>query len=159
MYKTEESLVNEFVRRLRAKTSPWGHVEVCREFDYSRGRVDILAVSGSHRIVAFEAKLVKWRQALQQAYRNTCFAHSSYVLLPPKTAFRAQKCSADFVIRNVGLCYMTGGKITVILRPENRAPIEPWLSKAALSAVKGRSGSAGNRPRTRRSQVLREAQS
>ena len=37
-------------------------------------------------LMAFEAKLKDWRYGLDQAYRNTCFAHKSYVVVPEATA-------------------------------------------------------------------------
>src|SRR2546427_5324293 len=39
--------------------------------------------------ISFEAKLKDWRYALDQAYRNTCFAHKSYVVVPEATALTA----------------------------------------------------------------------
>jgi hypothetical protein len=45
------------------------------EFDYSRGRTDVVALRDGEHVIAFEAKLKDWRTALHQAYRNTCFAH------------------------------------------------------------------------------------
>jgi hypothetical protein len=137
MYKTERHLIQQFVRRLRDVRCPWGTVKVSREFDYDRGRADLVAVAeeGSH-LIAFEAKLEKWRHALQQAYRNTCFAHSSYVILPRCTALRAQRYAGEFARRNVGLCYIDGDTINIVLLPKKNVPIEPWLLDAALAAAK-----------------------
>jgi hypothetical protein len=52
---TEQQLVNRFVRSLRKKQSPWGIVKVSLEFDYQRGRPDILAVTEDGHLIAFEA--------------------------------------------------------------------------------------------------------
>jgi hypothetical protein len=91
MHKTERNLVRQFVRGLRDVSCPWGKVGVSSEFDYSRGRADlVVAAEDGNHLIAFEAKLQKWRDALQQAYRNLCFADSSYVILPRRTAMRAQ---------------------------------------------------------------------
>jgi hypothetical protein len=136
MYKAESSLVREFVRQLRTTRSPWGIVQVTREFSYQRGCTDVVAVTAKEQqVVAFEAKLLRWRNALQQAYRNTCFAHSSFVVLPQETAGVASKFRAEFEKRNVGLCYLEGEKIVVVYRPQVQAPIEPWLSEAATAAA------------------------
>ena len=157
MYKTERSLVRQFVRQLRTASCPWGPVEVSREFDYRRGRADVVvaAEDGEH-LIAFEAKLEKWRDALHQAYRNTCFAHSSYVILPRRVALRAQRYSADFSYRNVGLCYIDSGRIAIVLTPEKKAPLEPGLMYEALAAANSRSDSAHGRARTRSAQNLRQ---
>lgn len=137
MYKAESSLVRELVRQLRTARSPWGNVGVTREFSYQRGCTDVIAVTAKERnVVAFEAKLLRWRNALDQAYRNTCFAHTSFVVLPRETAAIASRFRAEFEKRNVGLCYLNGKKIVVVYRPQEQAPIEPWLSEAAAAAVR-----------------------
>jgi len=157
VYKSERNLVAQFVRQLRGKFSPWGCVKVSREFDYQRGRVDVIALAndGEH-LIAFEAKIHKWREALHQAYRNTCFAHSSYVLLPLRAAIRAQQYAADFIYRNVGLCYIDDGKIVVILSPQNQPPLEPWLTRKALVAVRTRGHQFDGRTRVHRPENLRK---
>src|SRR5437764_481965 len=81
-YRTEAGLVRAFVSRLHADGGPWKVQGTAREFDYQRGRTDVVAVSGTGQVVAFEAKLDRWKDAMHQAYRNTCFSHLSYVLLP-----------------------------------------------------------------------------
>ena len=137
MHKTERNLVRQFVRGLRDVSCPWGKVGVSREFDYSRGRADlVVAAEDGNHLIAFEAKLKRWRDALQQAYRNLCFAHSSYVILPRRTALRAQLYAGEFAYRNVGLCYIERDRINVVLTSEKSIPIEPWLLDAALGAVK-----------------------
>jgi hypothetical protein len=157
MYKRECNLVRHFVQRLRGGACPWGTVRVSCEFQYDRGRTDILALAddGEH-LIAFEAKLEKWRDALDQAYRNTCFAHSSYVVLPYRVALRAQRYPLDFEYRNVGLCYIDGDQIVAVLSPQKQAPPERWLLDEARSAVEEQTD-AGKRSRTSRSQDLRKA--
>lgn len=149
MYKNEYYLVQQFVRRLRGGSCPWGTVRVTCEFQYDRGRTDVLALAedGEH-LIAFEAKLEKWRDALDQAYRNTCFAHSSFVVLPQHVALRAQRYPLDFECRNVGLCYIDGDQIVVALSPQRQIPTEQWLLDAARNAVEEQID-AGEYPRTR----------
>jgi len=139
MYKTEFNLVRMFVQLLRRGLGPWGMVHVAREFRYDRGRTDVLALGekGKH-LIAFEAKLEKWRDALDQAYRNTCFAQSSYVLLPRHLALRLDKHVRDFEYRNVGLCYIDGGKISIAFVAERIAPPERWLLDEARRIVEER---------------------
>jgi len=70
---------------------PWGTLKLAREFGYGRGRADLIAVDPYGRVIAFEAKIAAWREALHQAYRNTCFADYSYVVLPKKSARTAAR--------------------------------------------------------------------
>ncbi len=78
-YKNEQHLVETFLRSL-TECSPWGSVNTSSEFFYQRGKTDVVAVDEDGLVIAFEAKLTRWKKALQQAYRNTCFAHRSYVV-------------------------------------------------------------------------------
>ena len=146
MYSAEHNLVRELMRQLRSSRSPWGNVQVGREFSYQRGRVDVLALAnkGQH-LVAFEAKLVRWRDALHQAYRNTCFAHTSFVVLPKRTAMIAEKYGAEFQIRNIGLCYVDRDNVVVVHAPKAQVPLEPWLFEQAADMVRNRYGPARSR--------------
>ena len=131
-YRSEKSLVDTFVRHLRSRNSLWGEVHIRREFDYQRGRTDILAVNGTGQVFAFEAKLQRWRDALDQAYRNTCFAHESYVLLPAAAASVAESFPDEFERRNVGLCYLDRGRAVVIRKAARQQPLQPWLRELAV---------------------------
>lgn len=156
MFKTEEGLVRQFMRGLRRAHCPWGSVKVSREFDYQRGRVDVLALAddGAH-LIAFEAKLTKWREALQQAYRNTSFANSSYVLMPKKVALRARAHANEFHDRNVGLCYMRNDRIVIVLAARKQPALETVLQDAAVGAVAGQAH-ARRRSRTGCAEDLHE---
>lgn len=137
MYSTEKMLVDQFVRVLGSETNPWGPVSVSCEFFYSRGRTDVVALAVGNILIAFEAKLKDWRCALDQAYRNTCFAHKSYVVVPEATALAAFAYVAEFKRRRVGLCYVDkGGKIRVLEEPEASIPIEPWTATRAATYVR-----------------------
>jgi len=46
----------------------------------------MLAKREANTLIAVEAKLKDWKYALHQAYRNTCFARQSFVLLPKAVA-------------------------------------------------------------------------
>ncbi len=79
-YSLEQHLVEDFCAVLQTRNTPWGEVTLTREFGFTRGRADVIAVDTDGNVLAFEAKLEKWRVALQQAYRNTCFANFSVIL-------------------------------------------------------------------------------
>lgn len=130
-YPAESALVDEFLCQLGKFTSPWGRVQVSREFFYRNGRTDVIAVAGDGSILAFEAKLQRWRAALHQAYRNTCFAHRSYVVLPKEVALRVQRYIVEFDRRGVGLCYVDDEGVVVLKDATKSDPIQPWLSGLA----------------------------
>ena len=136
MFSSEKALVNRFVRALKSDNTPWGTVQVSREFPYNRGKTDVIAVDDRQTVIAFEAKLTAWRDALQQAYRNTCFAHASYVVLPKDTATLAGRCLAEFEKRGVGLCYIDGPDVVILHTPSPSIPIEPWLACKAVSQAR-----------------------
>jgi len=138
-YPTERALVERFLGHLSASGTPWGPLDVAIEFFYHRGRTDVIARTKDGDVVAFEAKLKRWREALQQAYRNTCFAHLSYVLLPKSAARIAIHYEAEFVRRRVGLCFIDDGQLIVAFHPPRLEPIQPWLSAAAARCAMGES--------------------
>jgi hypothetical protein len=134
-FATEQMLVERFVRLLETNKTPWGELQFTLEFDYSRGRTDVVAVSNKETLIAVEAKLTDWREALHQAYRNTCFAHRSFVLLPKQRALTAFSFLIEFEKRGVGLCYIDGAQLIVLQDSPYALPLEPWLASEAISKV------------------------
>jgi hypothetical protein len=130
-FANEKTLVRSFVSRLATDRSPWGKVQVATEFDYRRGRTDIVASTNYDSVIALEAKLGDWRTALHQAFRNRCFAHQSYVLLPKETALRAHRYAGEFDRRQVGICYLDETDIVVLHSAVESDPLEPWLLRRA----------------------------
>ena len=111
MFKSEQELVRCFLAQLvesRHLHFDESCVQVSSEFNYARGRTDVVALSQDGEVFAFEAKLSKWRVALHQAFRNTCFSDRSYVVLPMETALRARQYEHEFDIRKVGLIGISG---------------------------------------------------
>jgi hypothetical protein len=135
-FTNEHTLVDTFVRLLKSNRTPWGRLRFAREFYYSRGRTDIVAIGGANVLFAVEAKLHDWRYALHQAYRNTCFAHRSFVLLPKSGAFSAFSRVGEFDRRGVGLCYIDGKNLVVLHDSPHLTPLEPWLASEAISRVR-----------------------
>lgn len=125
-----------FVSSLQAGNGPWEVHSAAREFDYQRGRTDVVAVSHAGQIVSIEAKLDRWKDAMHQAYRNTCFAHLSYVLLPEAVALRAKEFFDEFDRRAVGICTVRGQDVVVIHEPPPVEPLQPWLSARATAAAR-----------------------
>ena len=138
LYSSESHLVEEFCNALESPDCPWGKVHHAKEFDYLRGRTDVVALDSSDNVIAFELKLMDWPKALEQAYRNTCFAHASYVVLPQPIVNRAEHHRVDFERRKVGMCYIENGEILIAVPSTTQRPIQPWLSR--LAAARAREG-------------------
>jgi hypothetical protein len=137
MFFTEQALVESFLEKLPSGT-PWKATNFKVEFNYMRGKTDVIVVSTSNELIAIEAKLSKWRNAMQQAYRNRCFADKSYVLLPYNTAQLACCYEHEFNRRGVGICSILDGKIVILKEATVDEPIQPWLRQIALQfAVEG----------------------
>jgi hypothetical protein len=136
IYGLEKDLVEDFIQYL--PTSPFAEhapFSISKEFDYNRGRTDIILLSANREIIAFEAKLEKWRYALDQAYRNTCFSNYSYVLLTEKTAKIAMVHIVEFTLRKVGVCYLSEGEIVVIHDALRTEPLQNCLFNRAQQTI------------------------
>ena len=132
-YESENHLVEDLLGWLVVAGAPWDAAGVVREFSYRRGTTDVVVLTSAGEVVAIEAKLRRWRDALHQAYRNTCFAHQSYVVLPRAAARLAQCHLAEFERRGVGLCCLDALGIVVLHESRRQDPLLPWLSREALS--------------------------
>lgn len=131
-YFDERSMVQELSALLTSSDGPIRCLQVATEFDYSSGRTDLVGLGRKNVLHAFEAKLLKWREALEQARRNTCFAHYCYVALPKRAADLALKSTEDFRRHGVGLLVLTGREARLAIRPRRNTPLLPWLTKVAL---------------------------
>lgn len=136
MYAKEQDLVDSFVERL-SEDEPWKRIEYSTEFNYMRGKTDIVVVSDKNEVIAIEAKLNKWRSALHQAYRNLCFADKSYILLPPDVAEIACSHEYDFNIRGIGICSIYENRIVVVKEASQNKPFQGWLKEQAFQYVLG----------------------
>lgn len=138
-YPFERHLVAHFAKCLRAGQTPWGQVAVSFEFDYHGGIVDVLALGPDGLVLAFEAKLAKWRDALHQAYRTRCFANRAYVVLPAVRAQTAMRYEQEFRRRGVGLCAVSlDGGVQVLLETESGLPLQPWVTTRAIDVLSKR---------------------
>jgi hypothetical protein len=135
VFTNERMLVETFVARLAGKSSPWGRLQLAREFYYQSGRTDVIGRMKDDSLVAVEAKLTDWRTALHQAFRNRCYAEWSYVLLPEKTARLAHRFTGEFDRRQVGICYLAGSKVVVLHSARRSEPLQPWISLRARQHI------------------------
>lgn len=138
VFDTESALVQSFTLQLTCISEiaqDGAHPRFGSEFDYARGRTDIIAADINGNVIAFEAKLTRWRTALHQAYRNTCFSDRSYVVLPMKVARRAALFEHDFAVRGVGLYGVGPDELVVFLPAPKKSPTQPWLNGRALDYI------------------------
>ena len=134
-YLTEESLVQDLARAVTTRNRTLHVQSVAKEFDYSSGRTDLIGLDRSQRIYAFEAKLTKWKKALEQAGRNTSFAHYAYVVLPERSSAGAKRAKGEFQRRGVGLILLGDQALKVEIEPRESKPLLPWLTENARKFV------------------------
>ena len=134
-YSDEKAFVDELTRLIKGTDALFSCSHATHEFRHSSGRADIVARSSTGELIAFEAKLTKWRDALHQAYRNSSFAHYSYVVLPMKAAHTAIRNRREFEIRGVGLCAVDDGPVTIEIAARRNEPLLPWITEAAISKL------------------------
>jgi len=134
-YLSEEQLVQDFTSSLLSAKSPFDCQKLMPEFPHQSGRTDVIGLRPSGDVISFEAKLKNWRKALHQAFRNTAYAHLSYVVLPSKSAKSALLYRHEFVERGVGLVAVTGKRITTRISARKMIPLLPWVTEKAKESV------------------------
>ena len=136
MYSLEVHLVEDLKNNLNHEANPFNVTNIATEFNYLSGRVDIIAKSKTGLLIAFEAKLLKWKKALNQAYRNTSFSHFSYVVLPSSKIKLALKYDYEFLKRGVGLCSVNNEGVEIEIQALHNQPLQPWLTNLAFNYIK-----------------------
>lgn len=134
-YLSEQSMTQDLCTFITRRQEPVHCHGITSEFDYAAGRADLVGLGDNDFLHAFETKLNKWRKALDQARRNTCFAHYSYVALPERAANVALKAKEEFRRHGVGLVVLNGNTAKLVIRPRRNSPLLPWLTKVALSLL------------------------
>jgi hypothetical protein len=138
VYELEIDLVKDFQTTVYGTPNAFTIIAMASEFNYVEGKVDIIAKNNNGDLIAFEAKLSRWRDALNQAYRNSSFAHYSYVVLPETTSENAISHINEFYRRGVGLCSFGSSGLRIKIPATKRNPIQPWVTNMALSYIGGR---------------------
>ena len=72
-------------------------------------------LTDQYQIIALEAKLFRWRDALNQARSYQRYADRSYVVLPEAVAERALKHKGEFVSNGIGLLSVSEQRLDVLL--------------------------------------------
>ena len=132
---TEAAFVDNFKAVISKTENLFDITALGTEFDYRNGRIDVIAKTKDGYLVAFEAKIERWRVALDQAYRNTSFTHYSYVLIPKVSSKRATAQFHEFELRGVGLCTMDDDGVTIEIEASKKEPTQPWLTEDALRHI------------------------
>jgi len=134
-YPSEKHLVESVSSQLSSGKSPWPPLALSHEFNFVGGRADIIALDAEGRVLAFEAKLSRWRSAVNQAYKNTAFAHFSYVVLPEPSALVAAQAPEQFRLRSIGLCAACPDGLAVVFEAPQISPLLPGLTTEAAQAT------------------------
>ena len=142
VFNTEGELVEAAISMLRSgarsrRRSHWGPVELITEWDYRHGRADILLRTRTGALIAIEAKLTRWQSACEQAYRNTAYATSAYVLLPASVAERALRYRSRFDDMQIGLCALSADCLDVLIEAPVVTPLMRWVTDLAHSTFDG----------------------
>jgi hypothetical protein len=157
-FRNEAQLVQKILTHFDGGATPWGPLESVTEWDYRTGITDILVRTTSREIIAFEAKLLNWRRALYQAYRNTSFAFKAYVALPEAVAVRAQRYAEHFTRLGVGLCSCGVSGVSILIDAQRGdEPLMEWLTNRAHSTFDGARDARTSRHRQGRRRRLRAA--
>lgn len=99
------------------------------------GRVELnLDIYAVGDVVAIEAKLHRWRDALDQASAYLQFADKAYVLLPEDGAERAGEHHEAFRSRGVGLLSVSGDDIAVVV-PAKKTQDHDWRREFVFSRL------------------------
>lgn len=137
-YRYESHLIYDFENLLdqeRYKIGAGFLLNYANEYNFRNGRTDIISKNEANELIAFEAKLSNWKKALNQAYRNTSFAHYSFVLLPFKTALKALAWEYEFIERNVGIYTIKQNELISLIVPDRNTPLQPWLTEEAIHYI------------------------
>jgi hypothetical protein len=129
-------MIDDLMKSIAQGCIPFDIQKTALEFYYSQGRTDLIGSDCEGEIMAFEAKLRKWRPALNQAYRNLAYAHRSFVVLPATAAISALRFRHEFERRGVGLCTIENSVLTVQIPAKRTTPLLSWLTQSAFEYLK-----------------------
>ncbi|MBS0659972.1 MAG: hypothetical protein JSR82_17165 [Verrucomicrobia bacterium] len=130
-FSAEAELVEHLAELINGGEHGFATTHLLSEFDYKGGKADLVAISPDSEVYVFEAKITKWRKALEQAYRSSSYAHFVCVVLPARAAALASKRIDEFERRGVGLLQIQRGHLQTILAPKRSEPLLPWLTNTA----------------------------
>lgn len=121
----------EPVRKLLlGRLSNWSLVQNCNgDFRTPRSWIS------QSEIIAIEAKLTRWRDAICQAVAYRRYANRAYVLLPERNAAIASQHKLEFTEAGVGLLSYCDGNVTLIIKaPKSKE--HAWHREFAMSRIR-----------------------
>ncbi len=134
MFSLEADLVDQFINHIENRNIYWNLSNILKEFNYSNGKTDIIATD-EDTVFAFEAKLDKWRKAINQAYRNTIFADYSYVILPKSRQTISMKNKSEFEKYGVGLILVDEQTAEISITAKKNFPGNNWIVNKAKTMM------------------------
>jgi hypothetical protein len=102
-----------------------------------------LAAPHSVCVLAIEAKLYNWREALDQALEYKRFSDFSYVMLPATAIGPAANNRELFTTAGIGLITFREGRIQTVCKPR-RARDHDWRREFVASRILGQSPISAN---------------
>jgi len=126
-------------------------VRLTRHELLSTGKKGILsarrrAFPASLRVISIEAKLRRWKEAIQQAKSYLQFSNTSYVALPWSVIEKNERIKLACAAEGVGLIAVTSNSTHILLRPKNFKPLTAeriWLIKKTAAIAQSKSNGAG----------------
>ena len=98
------------------------------------GRISRVAAALTKCLIAIEAKLLKWRNAIRQALDYRSYADQAYVALPAAQARVALENREEFSRNGVGLLLLQGGRIRIAIQaPYSES--HDWRREFILSRI------------------------
>lgn len=135
IFRYEEDLIQIFISHIENGNGNFNFSNIIREFNYNNGKTDILGLSSEKKLYAFEAKLTKWKYAVNQAYRNTIFANYSYVVMPERLDMTVLKNIHFFEKRNVGLILVDHNSYRLVINAQRLESKRNWISDKANKLI------------------------
>lgn len=107
-------------------------------------------------VVAVEAKLYRWREAVDQATAYLRFANRSYVALPKEVVDGNDLLQAACRTRNVGVIAVSGASVEIVREAPLHQPRSPgwvWLVARAIARRRNASSTQHQAPPAKRAGV------
>jgi hypothetical protein len=98
-------------------------------------RLSHRALPNRVRIVAVEAKLTRWKDALTQTQTYLSFANEAYIAMPAASVRHNVNALSACADAGVGVIAVDECEASVVLRAENRQPISAEWVRVVSSAV------------------------
>lgn len=99
--------------------------------------IDVVAVTGSGEVWAFEVKLEHWRRGLKQAELCLLGADRAYLAVPSDLALRISEEPSDLIAEGIGLVALCPGGPQLLLAAEQSmltvAKLRDQVREAVLS--------------------------